>query len=318
MLHETDAPNENILGKLQRPGWARGLGVRRTEWVVSVFLVYAMLIAAVLPVPPATRDRLLLINLAILAGYALLIYIDSVLQNEPISMLRDWLPLCLVVLAYREMGWLALPHTDFHLEEQWITWDRLLLRGGAKSAIEAFGPLLPSLLEIAYSVVHVLSPIAVLVLYFCDRRERVDSFLFVFVLGVLLCYAQFPLWPSEPPRAVFVGEDAPAYDTMFRRFNWWMLGNYGIHTSVFPSAHVGGAFSTAFGMRYALPEKKWISSVLIVIAALIAAATVYGRYHYLVDAVAGFLVAVFAFVVAKFIQTHGSHNQPVGVRTHLV
>ena len=125
------------------------------------------------------------------------------------------------------------------------------------------------------------------------RSEAALLVAVVFVLGVLLCYAQFPFWPSEPPRVVFFGQDFPAYDTVFRRFNLWMLGNYGIHTSVFPSAHVAGAFSAAFGMRYAMPSHRWLNRGLFVIATLIAVATVYGRYHYLADATAGLLIAVF-------------------------
>jgi len=116
---------------------------------------------------------------------------------------------------------------------------------------------------------------------------------------VLLCYAQFPFWPSEPPRTVFPGQDFPSYDTIFRRFNWWMLGGYGIHTSVFPSAHVAGAFSAAFGMWFALPEHRWVARALFVMAALIATATVYGRYHYLADAAAGLLMAILALAFTR-------------------
>jgi hypothetical protein len=46
-----------------------------------------------------------------------------------------------------------------------------------------------------------------------------DRFLPFVVWTVLLCYAQFPFWPSELPRAVFAGVDLPSYDTVFRRFN---------------------------------------------------------------------------------------------------
>jgi len=95
---------------------------------------------------------------------------------------------------------------------------------------------------------------------------------------------------------VFLKEDLP-YDILFRRFNLWMLGNYGIHTSVFPSAHVAGAFATAMGAWKTLPEHKWVGRLLLVMAILIAIATVYGRYHYLVDAIAGVAMAILAFLI---------------------
>jgi membrane-associated phospholipid phosphatase len=273
--------------------------LRRSECVIVAFLIYAAVSAAILPVRPPVRPVTIALNAGILACYALLVYADRLRRREFLSVVRDWFPLVLVLLAYRQMGWFALPMTEHPLENSWVVWDRLLLRGGARQAIEFLGPVLPAILEISYALVYTLGPFGVAVVYLYRRRERVDAFLFPFLLAVLLCYAQFPYWPSEPPRTIFPGEDFPTYDTVFRRFNWWMLGGYGIHTSVFPSAHVAGAFSAFFGMRIALPEHKRVARFLLVMAILIATATVYGRYHYLADALAGFAMAVLAFVVSR-------------------
>ena len=102
--------------------------------------------------------------------------------------------------------------------------------------------------------------------------------------------------------------------TVFRRFNWWMLGGYGIHTSVFPSAHVAGAFSTAFAMISTLPEHRWVGRLLLVIAILIATATVYGRYHYAADAVAGFVMAVAAFAGTRLFRSENLESAAAAVR----
>ena len=51
------------------------------------------------------------------------------------------------------------------------------------------------------------------------------------------------------------------------------------------------ALATAFGMRQALPERKWVYRTLFVMSGLIAVATVYGRYHYLADATYGAVIA---------------------------
>jgi membrane-associated phospholipid phosphatase len=272
--------------------------VRKPEWVVLAFLIYAAILGAALPVAPAIGLRVIFLNLAIVSGYAALIALDGRYRGLALSVTRDWAPLAVVILAYREMGWFAQPHLGHTLESHWVVWDQMVLRGGGKALIESMGQVLPSLLEIAYSLVYALAPFAVAMLYVYRRRERVDRFLLVFVTGVLLCYFQFPFWPSEPPRVVFFGQDFPAYDTIFRRFNWWMLGAYGIHTSVFPSAHVGGAFAAAFGIRRAMPERRWLRRFLLTMAVLIAAATVYGRYHYLADAAAGLAMALAAAGIA--------------------
>jgi membrane-associated phospholipid phosphatase len=272
--------------------------VRRSELVLCAYFVYAAALAQWLPISQEIRMVTMVLNLTVLAGYSLLIYAHSLRGRDWLGVLRDWFPLVLVLLAYREMGWFAPHARSYALEQRWIVLDRLILRDWHMHVvIEALGPLVPSILEISYSLVYAIAPFSMAMLYVYGARKRAECFLFIFVLGVLLAYAQFPFWPSEPPRTVFPGEDAPSILTIFRRFNWFLLGGYGIHTSVFPSAHVSGAFAAAFGMVRALPEKPWVGRLLLVLAVLIATATVYGRYHYVVDALAGFAVSVMALAL---------------------
>jgi membrane-associated phospholipid phosphatase len=274
--------------------------MRASEWVLIGYFAYTTVLALVLPIRPPIPTITLVMNGLVFAGFALLVFAYELRRSEFFSIVRDWFPFPLMLLAYREMGWFARPHYTFELERRWILWDRLLLRSGLSRLIEAAGPVLPALLEISYSLVYTLGPFSVAMLYVYRRRERVDRFSFVFFLGVLLAYAQFPFWPSEPPRTVFPGEDFPGYQSVFRAFNWWMLGGYGIHTSVFPSAHVSGAFSAAFATLRTLPEHKWVGRFLLGMAVMIATATVYGRYHYAADALAGFGVALAAAAIARW------------------
>ena len=275
------------------------MALRSYEWLLALYFIYTAILAQALRLPPGVATVTLLLNLTVLAAVALLAYVDG-LRRRFFAIVRDWFPFPLALLAYREMGWFAQPHRSTALEEAWLRWDRWLLNDlGARRAIEVFGPVLPAILEISYTLVYTLGLCGVAALYVCGHRKRVPRFLFVFLFGVLIAYAQFPFWPSEPPRTLWPGQDFPSYETPFRRFNWWLLGGYGIHTSVFPSAHVSGAFSAAFGMIAVLPEKPWVGRCLLVMAVLIATATVYGRYHYLADALAGLACAVLAVFVRK-------------------
>ena len=116
---------------------------------------------------------------------------------------------------------------------------------------------------------------------------------------MFLSYSQFPYWPSEPPWIVYPGADAPAITTVVRRFNLWILGGYGIHTSVFPSAHVSGAVAAGFALKCVLGARPWLYRGVFVYTALVATATVYGRYHYAVDVMAGAMVGVAAAVLGN-------------------
>ena len=269
--------------------------MRRSEWLLIAYFAYAGALAQFLPVRPPVPLTALALNLTIIAGFALLAYADSLRRRRFLSILRDWYPAPLMLLAYREMGWFAPARHRCELENVWVAWDKVLLNTwGLKPAIELLGPVLPSVLEISYSLVYTIPSFALAMLYVYHRRSQVDRFLVIFLLGILTAYALFPCFPSEPPRTVFPGEDFPSVDTVFRRFNWWLLGGYGIHTSVFPSAHVAGAFSAAFGMLRLLGERKWVGRLLLALAALIATATVYGRYHYAADAAAGLGISLLA------------------------
>jgi hypothetical protein len=74
------------------------------------------------------------------------------------------------------MGWFALPHRGHLIESSWVVWDRLVLHHGGRAVIEFLGPVLPAILEISYSLVYALPPVALAAVYFCGRREmRINS-----------------------------------------------------------------------------------------------------------------------------------------------
>ncbi|HEU0141894.1 MAG TPA: phosphatase PAP2 family protein [Bryobacteraceae bacterium] len=274
--------------------------LRRSEWLLIVYFLYTSLLALLLPLRSPVPVITCTLNLTVIGGFFLLAYADSLRRRPFLSIVRDWYPSPLMLLAYREMGWFAPTRHDYRLEQSWIIWDRILLNDlGLRTAIESLGPVIPSILELSYSLVYTMATFSVAMLYAYHKRERVDRFLTIFLFGILAAYALFPYFPSEPPRAVFPNEDLPGVLTPFRRFNLALLGGYGIHTSVFPSAHVSGAFSAAFAMFGILPEKRWVASVLLVLAVLITTATIYGRYHYAVDALAGFAISIAAVFAGR-------------------
>jgi membrane-associated phospholipid phosphatase len=86
----------------------------------------------------------------------------------------------------------------------------------------------------------------------------------------------------------------PPSTRFFRRLNLAVLNEYAITASVFPSGHTACAFSAAFGLWHTLPERRAYARALLVLATLIALATIYGRYHYAVDTAAGLALALLA------------------------
>jgi membrane-associated phospholipid phosphatase len=232
-----------------------------------------------------------------MALVAVLAYGESRGNQKFFSIARDWAPLVLTLVAYREMDWFTPLAWDHHLEFRWIEWDRSLLYGwGFERAVESLGALLPSCLEFCYLLVYAVGPFTVAALYIEHRRNRVNQVLFLYVMGTLMAYALFPYFLSQPPRTLFGDSDLPNVMTAIRRFNLWIVNGYGIH--LFPSAHVSSAFSAGWALLLYLPERKRYGWGMLIYAASVSVAAVYGRYHYAVDVLAGFGVSlVAAFIV---------------------
>ena len=264
--------------------------LRPAEWVLVGYFTYVALTATFFPINPLPAY---LIALFIAAVFGTLAYLEKHTGSHIVTTLRDWTALAATIVAYREMDLFTPAHHDHHLEAVWIVWDRRLLHEfGFQRLIELSGPAIPYLLEFCYFVVYAVGPFSMAILYALGKPRRSQRFLLLYLLGTLGAYACFPFFPSEPPRTVYPGTDMPNIVGWFRHSNLLVVGNYGIHSSVFPSAHVSSAFSAAFGMLRALPEKKAIGRGLLVYAALVAVSTVYGRYHFAVDAAGGIGVAL--------------------------
>jgi membrane-associated phospholipid phosphatase len=271
--------------------------VRPTEIVAILFFTYATVWSWVLPLPSAIRVRMVFVNITIVAAA---FFARKIRQHPVLGIVRDWAPAALILLAYKEMGWLAVPQTSFAFENYWVEWDRYLLRDlHLKSIIESLGAVGPGFLEFCYLMVYPMIPLALGAVYWHGRREHIERLTLPLFASCLITYGLFPFFPSDTPRRVFPGDLFPAYDTVFRQINWWLCEGQGIHTSVFPSGHVSSAIACAFGLRRAVPQARRTFLAFAILAAGIFFATIYGRYHYAVDSAAGAAIACAVLLATK-------------------
>jgi membrane-associated phospholipid phosphatase len=270
--------------------------LRVSEWVTISFFAYVAVISPWFQSRPFLRAQPVLLLFAVVILFSLLARMECIQPcEEPISIVRDMLPIITTLIAFKEMGLFQPVQFSHRYESVWIRWDDLVLRQWqGRSAIEAWGGVLPSVLETFYFLVYLAGVFGVAILYLSGCRKKVDGFLTLYVLGTLLAYSLFPYFPSEPPRIAFPTVDAPQVLTAMRGLNLWILKNGTIHSAVFPSAHVSSAFSAAWAMFFALPRRKAFGWAMLVYAVGVSVATVYGRYHYMADALAGLGISLAA------------------------
>ena len=262
---------------------------RRSEWVLSGFFVYMPALALcrtrAFPQPAVFAW---LIPVALLAAAR----IDRVSTHRGWSIVRDWIPAVLVLVAYWSVDWAPKRHLDRDLEQSLIGWDRMVLyEWGLRAGVERLGPLVPAVLELAYLLLYAVLPLTIAGFYVRNERDRLDDFLFPFLLGTLMTYSLLPHFPSVAPRFVFPGQDLPRVETVFRQFNLWILDHGDIRSSIFPSGHVAVGFSAAFAMALAGPGHRAFALTLLAIAVLVWINTIYGRYHYAADGLVALAVS---------------------------
>jgi len=235
------------------------------------------------------------VALLIPAGLFVLAQVERRSGRRGWSIVRDWVPAALVLVAYWSVDWAPNPHLDYSLEQAFVRWDRLLLNDwGLHAGTERLGATLPSILEAAYLLLYAALPIVIAAFYLRHERDRVDDFLFPFLVGTLTTYALLPHFPTEGPRFVFAGQDLPGVDTVLRRINLWVLDHGDIRASVFPSGHVAVGFSCAFAMWIAVPGHRALGWALLAGAVLVWITTIYGRYHYAADGLASLAITATA------------------------
>jgi membrane-associated phospholipid phosphatase len=277
--------------------------LRHSEWVLLAFFAYIAVLM------PFFRDRLRMNWQPVIMLVGVTAFLCSIAAaqkthfSHAVDLIRDWLPMGLTFLAFRQMELFVPAQYNSAYEHAWIRWDRVLLDDwGFKRAIQSLGQLIPRYLELCYLLVYGMGSFCVAVIWLLGRRREIDRFYIILLIGTLVSYGLFPYFPSRPPRFVFPEVGAPVMHNAIRTLNLFLLRKGSIHSAVFPSAHVSAAFSAAWAMFLVLPDHKAYGWGLLIYALSVAIATIYCRYHYAVDAVAGFGVSLIAALLCFVLQ----------------
>jgi membrane-associated phospholipid phosphatase len=263
--------------------------LRRGEQVAIAYFVYTAVMVSVYGEPVARCLLAWMVPLTLGTVLAL----ESRYSHVWSRVTRDWAVLGLILIAYWQVDWVRSRSGQVPWQQAWIGWDRYLLHElGLSGAIETMGGWLPSFLEAVYLCLYAIPPICMTVLYLDCRRDKIDRYLATLFLGTFCAYALLPHFPTISPRIAFPGQDLPSTMSFWRGINIWLLDHCDISASVFPSGHVAVAFSSAFGLLRAAPERRWAWLAGFAAAIIVFVATIYGRYHYAADGLASFAIAV--------------------------
>lgn len=208
-------------------------------------------------------------------------------------------PIISVILIFDSLGRLVHYINPADIDPLLISLDYALFHGHPTVMLEGIvHPFLTDVLQLAYTSYYFI-PISFGVILFKSGREgEFDRSVFLILLCFYLSYIGYVLFPALGPRfslrslqtvelqGLFIAEPVRrALDCL-----------EGIKRDAFPSGHTAvTVLVLCLAYRY---NKRYFLIALPVVSALILS-TVYCRYHYVVDVIAGLMLTLLTLVIGE-------------------
>ena len=242
---------------------------------------------------------LVLVNSAVSLAIVFLAYYDQRISNRILTFLHHWYLAPLIFLTYKELYLVIHPLRGGDYDGLLIAIDRWLFGVDPTVWIARFAsPVITEILQIAYSSFYFLLIVVGYGLY-KERRSDFLYYVFLVVYGFYLSYIGYLLLPAVGPRFTLHN-----FDTLNDELPGVLLTNalrdfvnigesipLGVpnpidhaQRDVFPSGH---AMMMLVMMHVVVRYRMKVKWFILITGILMIIGTVYLRYHYVVDLVAG-------------------------------
>lgn len=190
-----------------------------------------------------------------------------------------------------------------------IRLDYMIFKGHPTVMLEnIMVPFLTDILQVAYSSYYFLPVTLGIVLKFRKEDSAFDRSLFLIMFCFYLSYLGYMLLPAIGPRYTINHlQNIELKGLLIAQPLQELLNRLeGIKRDAFPSGHTGIALTVLYlAFRF---EKRLFRIFLPFVTALIFA-TVYLRYHYVVDVLAGILLALITILTGEFLYRFYQKNK---------
>ncbi len=283
-------------------------GLNATDVVIVLFLALLSCISAIFAARVPHWWLLILVNAGVI-GYALLVArLHRGTGNVLARWLHDWNAIPLLIYCFKEVNLLILPiYRGRVCDDILIRIDRWLLGTDPTVWIDRFANRwLTELLQFAYSSFYLFFLIIGYEIYVRREREPFIRLRFAIAYGFVLSYLGYFLLPAIGPRFTLhdysrIGSELPG--TVITPYLRWFVDSGDsipagasnavaaatVQRDAFPSGHtMMSLVLIGLGFQWRTRSRFFI----LVAGSLLIVATVYLRYHYVVDLLAGALLAI--------------------------
>ncbi|MBM3286771.1 MAG: hypothetical protein FJY88_05400 [Candidatus Eisenbacteria bacterium] len=230
----------------------------------------------------------LLIHLGLLAATLLMRFVPR-RGHILLMFFRDSYALWLLAFFYREVGVLDRIIWSGFFDAQVLQWEKAVFGLFPSVFLRDWIPsrALDEFLHFSYIMYYLLVPIVGFWLYLKGREEVCRVFASTMLLTFFTCYLIFIFFPVAGPYYVFPRE--ASISGFFPPLVHRVLESGASKGAAFPSSHVAGAVAV---FCVTLRFERELSLLMGTLALGIFLGTVYGGFHYGVDALAGLALGV--------------------------
>ncbi len=270
--------------------------------LLSIVFISFLVAVTLLAIPVLPHWRWVTARLCALLVAIFLAAWSSDHENAPswATTFHAFLPVLIVPVLFDTMGDLIPWIWQRYRDDLLIKADRLLFFGNDPTVLlERFiHPVLTTVLQLCYISYYLMATVLGVVLFLKQKRQAFDEAIFGIILCFYLSYLGYLLFPAIGPRFTLAHlqtrdlQAGPLVAAVQSTLN--NLEN--TKTDAFPSGHTAIALMT-FYYAWKKRERTLTALLLPAVTGLIIS-TVYLRYHYVVDVLAGIALTLVTIAAA--------------------
>jgi len=280
-----------------------------TDFVVVLFYLFLTLLNIIFKARIPEWKYLVIANFLICSLVFFLAYMASFPEKKIWKQIHYWYLAPLILLTFKELYLMVKPIRQKDYDEYLIQIDRWLFGTDPTVALYSIAnPILTEILQIVYASFYFLPIILGIELMINKRYKAFDFALFSIVYGFYLSYLGYFTFPAIGPRFTLhdfyaINDELPGLwlTNFLREFvNWGesitsTMPNAAEHVQrdVFPSGHTQMTLITMYLSVKFRAKTKWF---LLPAGSALIFSTVYLRYHYVIDLIAGAAFMIFTML----------------------
>jgi membrane-associated phospholipid phosphatase len=276
----------------------KDIKLKKVEWLYLWFILGLSLLTVIFMRKLPGWPQIFYIYGLTLAAYALVIFLNARWPNKPTKTLRHLAPYAGILPIFQSLGFIThyiRPDLDSYL----IRIDYFMFGVHPTVWLEKVTfPWMVDVLALAYSSYYFLPVILAIFLHLDKKHHELEHMFLAVTLGFFISYVGYLLVPAIGPRFTLTDHQAAPVKGLFwgNRILEFLTANEFNKRDCFPSGHTG---ITSIVLFYAYRYHKKLFTVMLPVGILLIVATVFLRLHYVIDVIAGFILAALSVYLTE-------------------